>query len=767
MNGARVTVVLAVLLFSSFSNAAIPAHSSSWQVVGPGGGGALFLPTISPTDPRRILVACDMTGAYISDDAGQSWRMFNLRGRVRFFAFDPNDENVIYAQSIGLWRSLDDARTWQLLYPDPKTVTGVSMANDHAGETILTSGTPSEEITALAIDPATSKILYAGFRRGDSFQVQMSHDWGRTWESLSTMPAAVNTLYVDRHSDDLYAIGEKFIQVRENHRWQSRALPRGISSLPVISASTPRGGGLVFYAATSSALFLSEDGAKSWQRLYLPTAAKIRTLAASPTNPDVAYVSYSDLEGGLFSFGKKWFGVAHTADRGRTWQLVWKESGESAANLHDAWISALFGPGYAGNPIALAVAPTDPNIVYSTDYGRGLHSVDGGKTWDAIYSTRLPDGSFTGRGLEATTSYGVHFDPFDAKRIFMSYTDIGLFRSENGGESWTSAINGVPAAWRNTTYWMVFDPEVRGRAWAVMSKNHDLPRPKMWQRRKPSDYEGGVCISADGGKTWNSSSLGLPTSAVTHILLDPASPASARVLYVTAFGRGVYKSSDGGQSWSLKNNGIEGSAPLAWRLARDSAGTLYMITARRSDDGSIGNSGDGALYKSTDGAGHWTRVSLPGGVNGPNGLAIDPRDAQHLLLAAWGRSTPPQAQGGGIYASLDGGETWRNVLSKDQHIYDVTIDPHNPKIMYAAGFESSAWRSADGGATWERIPGYNFKWGHRVIPDPSDPGKIYITTYGGGVWHGPAKGDLTAVDEIATPVLAHGSCPKSSARRCR
>src|ERR1700733_3757335 len=78
-------------------------ESLTWHVIGPGGGGALFLPTISTVDPKHILVACDMTGAYISDDAGQAWRMFNLRGRVRFFVFDPHDANVIYAQSIGLW----------------------------------------------------------------------------------------------------------------------------------------------------------------------------------------------------------------------------------------------------------------------------------------------------------------------------------------------------------------------------------------------------------------------------------------------------------------------------------------------------------------------------------------------------------------------------------------------------------------------------------------------------------------------------------------
>ncbi|MGA8184002.1 MAG: hypothetical protein WB819_10215, partial [Terriglobia bacterium] len=86
-----------------------------------------------------------------------------------------------------------------------------------------------------------------------------------------------------------------------------------------------------------------------------------------------------------------------------------------------------------------------------------------------------------------------------------------------------------------------------------------------------------------------------------------------------------------------------------------------------------------------------------------------------------------------------------------QHVYDVTVDPRQPNVLYACGFESSAWRSSDRGQTWQRIRGYNFKWGHRVIPDPYDPEMIYITTFGGSVWRGPAEGDPTAPEDIAAP----------------
>jgi len=300
---------------------------------------------------------------------------------------------------------------------------------------------------------------------------------------------------------------------------------------------------------------------------------------------------------------------------------------------------------------------------------------------------------------------------------------------------------------------MEFDPKVKGRVWGVMSYVHDLPRPKMWSNRSTSTYVGGLCRSDDGARSWKCDPNAIPNTAPTHILLDPESPVERRVLYVAAFGKGVYKSTDGGDHWTLKNNGIEGNEPYAWRLARDRDGAIYLIVARRSDDGSIGNAYDGALYRSVDGAEHWVKLPLPKGVNGPNGLAIDPRDAKRLYLAAWGRSAPEGAVDGGIFLSTDAGASWRPVLDRDQHVYDVTIDPRNPKLVYASGFESSAWRSEDRGLTWKRIGGYNFKWGHRVIPDPFHPDKIYVTTFGGSIWHGPAKGDANAPEDIATPVV--------------
>src|SRR5579872_2963252 len=114
----------------------------AWKIIGPGGAGAMFLPTISPHDANVVLEHCDMTGSYISRDAGRSWRMFNLRGTVGAFAFDPRDPNVMYAGNHALHRSGDGGRTWKMIFPDPRRNTVEHMRDDH-GEVELTTDDPA------------------------------------------------------------------------------------------------------------------------------------------------------------------------------------------------------------------------------------------------------------------------------------------------------------------------------------------------------------------------------------------------------------------------------------------------------------------------------------------------------------------------------------------------------------------------------------------------------------------------------------------------
>lgn len=110
---------------------------SDWVSVGLGGGGHVYVPTVNPHDPDHVFVSCDMTSSFVTFNGGESWRMFNLRGVISFYAFDPSNDDVVYAKSSSLYRSTDKGATWNLLYPSPSNMKGIVSKRDHAEETSL------------------------------------------------------------------------------------------------------------------------------------------------------------------------------------------------------------------------------------------------------------------------------------------------------------------------------------------------------------------------------------------------------------------------------------------------------------------------------------------------------------------------------------------------------------------------------------------------------------------------------------------------------
>ncbi len=770
-------------------------HSSSpnpngrhdaWGFTGYGGGGAMFHPAVSPHDPNHVFVACDMTGSYVTYDGGETWRMFNLRSPVDYFVFDPSDPNVVYANSIALFKSLDRGHTWSVFYPQPRDVTGVVSKGDHANEILVPTDSVRRRVQAFAVDPQDSRKLYAAISRDNTSAFYISEDGGKSWSKEQDLAHPAQNVFVDPSSsaDDrtVYITTRTGVIARKGGNWTTHSGPQEVKSLTSVTGGLDRTANkFILYAMSGESYFnpegdrsgihYSEDGGATWENRqegmlqYVAPghpAPEWRAIATSALNAGTVYVSYNNLQTDDNSSS---IGVARSDDFGKTWKLVWQDrlapgNNTVASNYESGWLNPRFGPTWGENPFSLGVSANDPGICYGTDFGRTSRTLDGGQTWQQVYTRKHPSGNgWISRGLEVTTSYGIFFNPFEPDHVFIANTDVGLMESIDGGESWRSATenNGIPRPWINSTYWMAFDPAVKGRAWAVMSGSHDLPRPKMFRRNGTAGYKGGVLITDDAGKTWTPVSNDIGEAGMTHILLDERSDKDNRVLYACAFGKGVYKSVDGGRSWQQKNVGITGEEPLAWRITqRPSDGALFLVVCRRSEDGSIGNAGDGALYRSDDGAESWVKISLPDGANGPMSVVIDTRDEQRMILGTWGRRTSDTFTpdiGGGIFVTNDGGVNWHASLTSDQHIHDITYD-HRKDAYYACGFNGSAYRSTDRGDSWQRLRGYNFKWGKRVEPDPRDPNKVYIITFGGGVWHGPAKGDPDASEDIVPALPA-------------
>jgi hypothetical protein len=773
---------------------AVDSGSARMTVLGPGGGGSTFIPTFHPVDPGRILLRCDMGGAYLSLDQGESWRMLNFAGGTRSFAFDATDAQTIYVGAAALHATRDGGRTWAQLFPDPERVSRVHHSGDHASPWFETTDNfpdgPGNSVGSILVDSRDLRHVLAGVsgRSGDQrfFGLFSSRDAGASWSLVTELEGPILKMFETPEPSRRVLVFLRDARlaldpVNDSVIQPSVRYPETPGSLTSIDVGVdPASGALVLWAVGGRSpgefgdggIYRSGDEGVSWDEvspvpkggLEAQRAVSFSGVATSAQDARTVYATCDRwMEENSRGERGHWYGVLKTVDAGKTWNWVYRAGGGSsdytrrdgveAENLRDSWVREAFAGEYI-RVLDAGVHAANPDVAIFTDWYRAMLTTDGGASWKALYSETLADGSVRSRGLDVTTSYGVHFDPFDDSHIAVSYTDIGYFHSYDRGRTWRRSVEGVPPAWDNTCYWMQFDPEVKDRVWSAWSSWHDIPRMKMirmpdWSRRAV----GGICRSDDGGRTWEVTSRGLPENAPsTSIVLDPTSAKERRVLYAAVYGQGVFKSVDGGSGWELKNNGLRSNLN-AWELTLALDGTLYLIISQNTRfEGQrvLSDLMPGEVYRSRDGGESWERISLPPGVRYPNSLSIDPTRPDRLYLACWagigagdyGAPGDADQSGtvlGGVWRSDDGGSGWRSVFDTSTYVYGVMVDPRRVDRVFVNTFQRGAYFSDDGGATWSALAGYDFSWGHRAVPDPLDPEMIYLTTFGGSLFHGSIR----------------------------
>jgi photosystem II stability/assembly factor-like uncharacterized protein len=186
--------------------------------------------------------------------------------------------------------------------------------------------------------------------------------------------------------------------------------------------------------------------------------------------------------------------------------------------------------------------------------------------------------------------------------------------------------------------------------------------------------------------------------------------------YFGATGGGLWKTTDGGTTWTPVTDGHIGSASIgAVEVCQSNPDVLYLGTGETQLRGNI-QAGDG-LYRSTDAGKTWTHVGLRAARN-IGRIRIHPANCDVAYAAAFGEYSGPSPERG-IYRTTDGGTTWTRVLHRDERTggVDLSIDPQNPDVVYAALWEawrnqwgmssggpgSGLFRSTDGGATWTEL----------------------------------------------------------------
>ena len=174
-------------------------------------------------------------------------------------------------------------------------------------------------------------------------------------------------------------------------------------------------------------------------------------------------------------------------------------------------------------------------------------------------------------------------------------------------------------------------------------------------------------------------------------------PGDPTTYYFGATGGGVWKSTDGAMTWVsvFDKEGVGSIGSVA--LSESDPNTVYVGTGEACIRGNISH-GDG-VYKSLDGGKTWKNVGLRD-TRAIGRVIVNPRNPDIAFVAALGHPFGPNTERG-IFRTTDGGKTWEKVLYKDENTggIDVAFDPHNPNILFASLWEArrTPWSLSSGG----------------------------------------------------------------------
>lgn len=195
------------------------------------------------------------------------------------------------------------------------------------------------------------------------------------------------------------------------------------------------------------------------------------------------------------------------------------------------------------------------------------------------------------------------------------------------------------------------------------------------------------------------------------------SPVDDDVIYAGATNGGIFKTIDGGTSWNPIFDDMAYLAVGSITIDPLNANTVYVGTGDKNFGGGshIGN----GIYKSTDAGSTWNQIGLEQtGII--TELVIDPINSNTIYAATLGNPYEKTNERG-VYKSTDGGLNWNNVLflSDSSGVIDLIMDPSNPNVLYASGYnrinlpyqskvsgpESKIYKTIDGGTNWTQLTG--------------------------------------------------------------
>ena len=417
-------------------------------------------------------------------------------------------------------------------------------------------------------------------------------------------------------------------------------------------------------------------------------------------------------EPGTYYMGLPLGGVWKTTSAGSTWYPIFDDIKE------------------ASSVGAVEVAPSNPNIIYvgmgdlitggGINEGNGIYkSVDAGKTWQHM-------------GLEATKQIpSILVDPKNPNLVMVAAQgnirqesdERGLFRSTDGGETWTKTLFVDKQIGIQKITWASDHPEVM---LATTVKHYNSPGAARGGPNGGAPQSSGASgnttklfISKDQGLTWKEiTGQGLPGLTGRTSVAIAIGTNAKRMFLVGNFG--LYRSDDGGESWRQMDaadrrvaNG-QGGYNCGVYVNPKNPDTVYVINT--------------CSYRSLDGGKTFTGFKGAPGGDDPQQMWLDPTDGNRLFL------------GGdqGAVVSHDGGLNWSSWYNQPTaQVYHISCDNQYPYWIYAtqqdSGSVGTASRGNYGAITpldWSPHPGYEFG---SIVADPLNPKITYAGSSASGI----------------------------------
>ena len=728
--------ILALSVLSSFCLAGEP----SWKAVGWGGGGFFWSCAFHPTRDGVIYLGGDVAGAYKTDDKGKHWRFIN-RGLADYavyaLAASKASPDTLYAGTVGgLCKSTDAGEHWAFLEETARGKLDLSVER-------------SASVRPIAADPANPGVVYAGSRHGKLYK---SEDGGQTGRKLDYLQAFADQ---PRPTAPPAFQGKGCLALTfesEAGDWDRNGRAEKGFFPKALDASA--------YARVTARFFVPAGAPKLQAQLVVQSGAKWLWQQGPFTDAKPGEWTEAALDlAGLNDLGDVHFVyfVVRSPERGYKGEVYL-----DAVTLHPAaeggkavvlgdWEKPTDTEGWGANRkikdalfvtevrqsadlerkekgviSSVAVAESDPKLLFvtSTEFGL-LRSEDGGGTWKHLPTPK--------------SGACVAVAPSDPSIVYAAFRQEGIRRSTDRGATWSLANDGIKQGCSIRE--VAIDPRDPNTVYCIGAVN----------------WEGYFYRSTDGGRSWEESRTlkrdfdsdptcpedyggraagTCPLSTPGNLAVNPARPTE---LFIAANWRNAF-SPDGGRTWEQRDRGADITCTTDIRFV---GGKTY-VTAM--DEGLLVSEDDGATWRilcplkySTALSGHQWRVHVsPSAERIVTTCSLWERPSDCVVVSEdGGKSFTTHAEG------LPARRPTANTMWGQGYARARAADPSDPNVL-CLGIDGDptpgqnpgggVFKSTDGGRTWQRLaaqPGSRRMF-YGLAVDPTAPKRLYWGACGAG-----------------------------------